>query len=69
MKFQVKKCVDLLDLGKQLKLSDIEAIFWAIQTSLASHKESPIEQISMYILPDGVANTNGMYFNLVSIFL
>lgn len=60
------KCVNVVDLGKQLKLSDIEAIFWAIQTSLATHKESPVERLSNYILPNGIDDSNGICVNLVS---
>lgn len=55
----------MVNLGKQLKLSDIEAIFWAIQTSLASHKESPVEQLSTYILPNGLDDSNDICINLV----
>lgn len=54
-----------MDLGKQLRLSDIEAIYWAIQTSLASHKQSPVEQICAYMLPEEIDSSNDVYSNLV----
>ncbi|CAH1981339.1 unnamed protein product [Acanthoscelides obtectus] len=41
-----------VELTKRLKLSDLEAIFWSLQTSLASHDESPIEKFKSYIISD-----------------
>lgn len=65
METEVKKCVGVVDLGKQMKLSDIEAVFWAIQTSMASHKLSPVEQIGTFILPDSLEDSNDIYSNLL----
>nr|CAH7761828.1 unnamed protein product [Callosobruchus chinensis] len=49
---EMEKLLQGIELTKRLKLSDLEAIFWSLQTSLASHDESPIENFKNYIIND-----------------
>ncbi|CAH1179420.1 unnamed protein product [Phaedon cochleariae] len=62
---EMTKCVENLELSKQLKLSDIEAIYWSIQTALATHVDSPVENFKDYILPDNSASSSSIYDQLL----
>ncbi|KAG5897336.1 hypothetical protein JTB14_030222 [Gonioctena quinquepunctata] len=62
--FKVGKCVENLELSKQLKLSDIEAIYWSIQTSLATHNESPVENFRSFIILE-VTTGSSVYDNMI----
>ncbi|XP_023017170.2 peroxisomal biogenesis factor 3 [Leptinotarsa decemlineata] len=62
---EVKKCVEDLELTKQLKLSDIEAIFWTVQTNLATHKNSPVECFASYILRNSISDPADVYCNMI----
>ncbi|KAJ8964101.1 hypothetical protein NQ314_005126 [Rhamnusium bicolor] len=61
MENEVKKTVDSIDLKKQLKLSDVEAIYWSIQTALATNNENPIDQFRSYIFYEDVPNSSDIY--------
>ncbi|XP_060519436.1 peroxisomal biogenesis factor 3 [Cylas formicarius] len=62
---EVEKILERVDLKKQMKLSDLEAIFWSLQSSLASHKESPIEQIRPYVINDELSSNTDVYHNML----
>ncbi|CAG9855735.1 unnamed protein product [Phyllotreta striolata] len=64
---EVFKYVGILDLTKQLKLSDIESIYWSVQVSLASNKDGPIEQLRKYILTDDdLPNSSDIYDSMIN---
>nr|CAI5867811.1 unnamed protein product [Callosobruchus analis] len=62
---EMEKLLQGIELTKRLKLSDLEAIFWSLQTSLASHDQSPIENFKNYIIINDVESTNGTHEKLL----
>lgn len=54
------------ELNKQLKLSDLEGIFWTIQTSIAAHEQNPIDKLLEYIIPGEIPRASDLYSNLIS---
>lgn len=44
--------MEAVSLTKQLKLSDLEAIFWSIQTAIATDNDNPVEKLKQYILTE-----------------
>lgn len=54
---QVNELFENITLTKQMKISDLEAIFWSLQSSLDAVKENPVEHLKEYIFscdpPDG----------------
>ncbi|XP_050301606.1 peroxisomal biogenesis factor 3 [Anthonomus grandis grandis] len=64
MEVQVKKLLKNIDLKKEMKLSDLEAIFWSLQSSLDASKEDPVSHLKSYILerdpPEGEDVYNSM---------
>ena len=64
---QCRKVLNSVNLTKQLKLSDLEAIFWSIQTAVATDNDNPVENLRHYILPDvDVPNSEGIYERVAS---
>ncbi|RZB40636.1 peroxisomal biogenesis factor 3, partial [Asbolus verrucosus] len=59
-----RKVLEPVNLTKQLKLSDLEAIFWSIQTAIATDNDNPIEKLRQYIVPE-VPTSNGVYEKIV----
>lgn len=55
---QCKAVLEPIDLSKELRLSDLETIFWSIQTSIAQDTASnPVDNLRDYILPEIPKNT------------
>lgn len=50
--FQCIRIVGPMELTKQLKLNDLEYIFWSIQTALAVSEKNPIESLKDYAVSD-----------------
>jgi hypothetical protein len=63
--FQCRKVLEPVNLTKQLKLSDLEAIFWSIQTAIATDSDNPVEKLQEYIFPE-IPETKGIYDRVVS---
>lgn len=57
-----------LDLKKQVKLCDLENIFWSIQTAVATSDENPVENFKEYIVGNDTAESE-VYTQMVLIFL
>lgn len=54
---------------KQLKLGDIENIYWSVQVGLSSNTEGPIEQFRKYILTDDIiSDSSDVYNSIVSVY-
>lgn len=60
--------VDNIDLKKQLTLSDLEAIYWSLQTAVATNNENPVDKFKSYILHDDLINSSEIYNSIVSIY-
>jgi peroxin-3 len=60
-----RKVLEPVNLTKQLKLSDLEAIFWSIQTAIATDSDNPVEKLQEYIFPE-IPETKGIYDRVVS---
>jgi hypothetical protein len=43
----------------------LEAIFWSIQTAIATDSDNPVEKLQEYILPE-IPETKGIYDRVVS---
>ncbi|XP_018564710.1 peroxisomal biogenesis factor 3 [Anoplophora glabripennis] len=65
MEIEVKKIMDGVNLKKQLKLSDLEAIYWSLQTAVATNNENPIDKFKSYILHENLNNSNEMFNNIL----
>lgn len=63
--FQLLEIIGPVPLKKQLKLTDLENIFWALQTSIATSNNSPIERLREFILIDGVSEGDDIYSIMV----
>ncbi|KAJ8910851.1 hypothetical protein NQ315_015587 [Exocentrus adspersus] len=61
MDTEVKKIIETLDLKKQLKLNDLEAIFWSLQTAIATNDNNPIDKFKSYILNDDLTISNDVF--------
>lgn len=57
-----------MNLTKQLKLSDMEALFWSIQTGVATDSDNPVENLRQYVLPE-LPTSDGIYEKIVSGFV
>jgi peroxin-3 len=55
-----RKVLEPVNLTKQLKLSNLEAIFWSIQTAIATDSDNPVEKLQEYIFPE-IPETKGIY--------
>ncbi|KAJ8969661.1 hypothetical protein NQ317_004891 [Molorchus minor] len=62
---EVKKTMEPIDLKKQMKLSDIEALYWAIQSALATNNENPVDQFRKYIFHDHIPDENNIYNDIL----
>ncbi|EFA00035.1 peroxisomal biogenesis factor 3 [Tribolium castaneum] len=59
-----RKVLEPVNLTKQLKLSDLEALFWSIQTAVATHNDNPVENLRQYVLPE-LPVSDGIYEKMV----
>lgn len=62
---QFEKIVGSLPLQKKLKISDFEAIFWAIQSALPTSEHNPLDMFRNYILNESIADSSEIYKNLL----
>lgn len=54
-----------MELRKQLKLSELENSFWAIQAALATSADNPVDNLRQYIMTENISDTNDVYSNMV----
>lgn len=63
---EVKKLLQNIDLKKQMKLSDLEAIFWSLQSSLDNSSENPVNDLRKYIFEHDPPASDDVYNSMVS---
>lgn len=61
------KLLQNVDLKKQMKLSDLEAIFWSLQSSIDASDNNPVSQLRKYIFPDDCPAGQDVYSSMVII--
>lgn len=61
------KLLENLDLKKQMKLSDLEAIFWSLQCSIDASDNNPVSQLRKYIFPEDSPAGQDVYSLMVII--
>ncbi|KAK9885951.1 hypothetical protein WA026_013826 [Henosepilachna vigintioctopunctata] len=44
-----KNVVDLIDLKKQMRLCDIDALFWSLETAICDSEDNPLDNLNSYI--------------------
>lgn len=66
LKTEVTKILENVDLKKQLKLSDLEAIFWSIQTAVCTNNDNPIDKLRQNVILEEINNSKDLYNNIVS---
>lgn len=54
------------ELHKPLKLTDLENIFWSLQTAIATNDNNPLDKLREYLIED-IPEGNNIYSNMVSI--
>lgn len=64
---KVDKLLHNVDLKKQMKLSDLEAIFWSLQSSIDASDNNPVNQLRKYIVPEDCLLGQDVYSSLVII--
>lgn len=62
---EVNKLLKNITFTKPMKVSDMETIFWSLQSSLDSSKDSPVEHLKEYIFPDDPPNTDDVYSSML----
>lgn len=67
VKVEVDKLLQNVDLKKQMKLSDLEAIFWSLQSSIDASDNNPVSQLRKYIFPDDCPAGQDVYSSMVII--
>lgn len=65
--FKFTKLLTPIKLGKQLKLKDLDSIFWAFQTALATSTDNPVEHFKDYVVSNDMENGNELFRNMVRI--
>ncbi|ENN78396.1 hypothetical protein YQE_05196, partial [Dendroctonus ponderosae] len=54
-----------IDLKKMMKLSDFEAIFWSLQSSLDANAANPVNHLREYIFKNDPPNSDDVYSNML----
>ncbi|CAG9761655.1 unnamed protein product [Ceutorhynchus assimilis] len=62
---EVDKLLKNIDLKKQMKLSDLEAIFWSLQSSLDARQDNPISQLRKYIFETDPPSSPDIYTSML----
>lgn len=58
----------VLPLKRHLKISDMENIFWTIQTAIRESKEDPIKHLKQYVNLDNITIDKDIYSCMVKLF-
>ncbi|XP_066254488.1 peroxisomal biogenesis factor 3 [Euwallacea similis] len=62
---EVVKLLENVDFKKQMKISDLEAIFWSLQSSLGASDGNPVNELKNYIFSDDLLSGDGVYNNML----
>lgn len=52
-------------LNKELKLGDLENIFWSLQTAVATNDDNPIDHFREFLMPGEIPDENDVYSCMV----
>lgn len=63
--FEVDKLLQNVDLKKQMKLSDLETIFWSLQSGLDASNDNPVNHLREYILESDPPSSDDVYSNML----
>ncbi|KAK9710027.1 Peroxin-3 [Popillia japonica] len=66
VKREFTKLLTPIKLGKQLKLKDLDSIFWAFQTALATSTDNPVEHFKDYVVSNDMENGNELFRNMIN---
>lgn len=47
--FQCENIIGKIDLKKSMRLCDIDAVFWSLQTAIGDGEDNPIENFKAYL--------------------
>ncbi|XP_066152420.1 peroxisomal biogenesis factor 3 [Euwallacea fornicatus] len=62
---EVVKLLQNVDFKKQMKISDLEAIFWSLQSSLGAGDGNPVNELKNYIFLDDPPSGDDVYNNML----
>ncbi|GJQ79702.1 hypothetical protein Trydic_g5849 [Trypoxylus dichotomus] len=66
VKQEFMKILNPIKLTKQLKLKDLDSIFWSFQTSLTTSNDNPIEHFKDYVVMQDLENGNELFRNMMN---
>ncbi|KAK4872362.1 hypothetical protein RN001_014391 [Aquatica leii] len=62
---EVTKIVGIIPLKRQLKIDELENIFWTIQSAIRENADDPLNNLRQYFTSDGKNDTNGIYNSMI----
>ncbi|KAF5279436.1 hypothetical protein FQA39_LY05546 [Lamprigera yunnana] len=62
---EISKIMGIIPLNRQLKIDELEKIFWTIQAAVKEHSEDPINNVRQYLILETKNDSNGIYNNMV----